>query len=519
MKTIQVGLIGFGYIGKVHTIAYRNIPLCINRPAATADLTAVLRSQLETEKAAMQAAGFGLCTDSADEFYAQPLELVDICTPNYLHLEQSRRALEARLAVYCEKPLANSFEEAQIMADLADKAGVINQVAFVMRYLPAVRQMKTLVEAGEIGEVLNFRGHMFHGSYLDPNRPMSWRLRRSESGGGVLADLGSHLIDLASYLLGGVKAIRAQTRTFISQRFTAKGSPQREMVDVDDWALCTLELVNGACGVIEVTRMAAGASAESGFEIYGSRGAVIYKEGNPDSVSYYSLQKGEWIQAPGNLPAPAGERPIEQTWPTSKLSQGMLTNAHLACQLDLLLNIAENKPSSNNFRNAVRVQQVIEAAYQSRRQRRRSLQVSVDHLATHHRQAYIASIVQGGQVGVFAHTEAAQAAGKTHCPRWHEGSHLDRFCQGNTHKLIQVAHALVHGGCAAGNCPVRQGGAPVLHSDRLPNESINPIRQPCASHGIGDRNNTVAAQAADQYLHHRRVAVDSICDELGGDMV
>lgn len=365
MKTINVGLIGFGFIGKVHTIAYRDIPLCISQPAVTANLTALLRSQLDTEREAMHAAGYDLCTTSPDDFFTQPLGLVDICTPNNLHLEQCRRALESGAAVYCEKPLAMSFDEALLMADLAEKAGAINQVAFVLRYVPAVRQMKALVEAGEIGEVLNFRGHMFHGSYLDPNRPMSWRLRQSESGGGVFADLGSHLVDLAMYVLGGVSAVRAQTHTHITERFTTKGAAGRETVDVDDWALCSLELSSGASGVIEVTRVAAGASAQSGFEIYGSRGAVIYHESNPDSVRYYNLHKGEWVSAPGYSPTPSGERPLNQIWPSAKYSQGMMTNAHLACQVDLLLNIVENKLSSNNFASAARVQQVVEAAYLS----------------------------------------------------------------------------------------------------------------------------------------------------------
>jgi predicted dehydrogenase len=201
--------------------------------------------------------------------------------------------------------------------------------------------------------------------YLDPNRPMSWRLRQSESGGGVFADLGSHLVDLAMYILGGVSAVRAQTRTHITERFTAKGAAGRETVDVDDWALCSLELSSGASGVIEVTRVAAGASAQSGFEIYGSRGAVVYHESNPDSVRYYNLHKGEWVSAPGYSPTPSGERPLNQIWPSAKYSQGMMTNAHLACQVDLLLNIVENKLSSNNFASAARVQQVVEAAYLS----------------------------------------------------------------------------------------------------------------------------------------------------------
>ncbi|MCZ7552904.1 MAG: Gfo/Idh/MocA family oxidoreductase [Anaerolineales bacterium] len=367
MKTINVGLVGLGYIGKVHAIAYRNIPMCISQPQVKANLTAVLRSKLDTEQEAMDAAGFELRTTSPEEFFAQPLHLVDICTPNNLHMEGCRQALAAKMAVYCEKPLAMSYEEAALMAEMAEKAGVVNQVAFVMRYLPAIKQMKALVDAGEIGEILNFRGHMFHGSYLDPNRPISWRLRRSESGGGAFADLGSHLVDLAIYILGDVKSVRARMHTFINKRYASKQADQQEDVDVDDWALCMLDLVNGSSGVIEVTRMAAGASEESGFEIYGSKGALIYREGEPDKVRYFSLQKGEWIDGPKNTPPIADERPIEQLWPNAKYSQGMMTNAHLAEEYDLLLNIAEDKPAKNNFRSAAKVQQVLEAAYNSAR--------------------------------------------------------------------------------------------------------------------------------------------------------
>ena len=365
MKQINVGLIGFGYIGKLHTVAYKDIPLCIGKPLVTANPAALLRSRLDTEVEAMQGADFNLVTTSPDEFYAQPLDLVDVCTPNDLHLEQCQRALGAGVAVYCEKPITRTYEEARILAELAEKSGTITQVAYVMRYVPAIRQMKALIEAGEIGRIFNFRGHMFHGSYLDPNRQMSWRLRRAQSGGGAFMDLGAHLVDLTHYLLGGVANLQAQMRTWIGERLSSKQGDQKESVDVDDWALATLELSNGIVGVIEVTRMAAGASQASGFEVYGSQGALIYTENSPDSVRYYSLKRGEWINGPAKTPPIAGERPIEQLWPTGKYSQGFMINAHLAAEYDLLLNIAENKPSQADFKAAAEAQAVIEAAYVS----------------------------------------------------------------------------------------------------------------------------------------------------------
>jgi predicted dehydrogenase len=181
-------------------------------------------------------------------------------------------------------------------------------------------------------------------------------------------DLGAHLVDLTHYLLGGVASVQAAMRTWIGERLSSKQSDQKESVDVDDWALATLELSNGIVGVIEVTRMAAGASQASGFEVYGSQGALIYSEASPESLRYYNLKRGEWINGPAKVPPLPGERPIEQLWPSSKYSQGFMINAHLAAEYDLLLNIAENKPSQIDFKAGAEAQAVIEAAYNSAEQ-------------------------------------------------------------------------------------------------------------------------------------------------------
>ena len=178
-------------------------------------------------------------------------------------------------------------------------------------------------------------------------------------------DLGAHLVDMAHYLLGSVGSVRASMRTLIGERYISKNSDQKEKVDVDDWMSATLELSSGVVGVIEVTRMAAGASQASGFEVYGSQGALIYTETNPESVRYYNLKRGEWVNGPTKVPPVPGERPIEQLWPSGKYSQGFMTNAHLAAEYDLLLNVAEKKPSQVDFKAAADTQAVIEAAYQS----------------------------------------------------------------------------------------------------------------------------------------------------------
>jgi predicted dehydrogenase len=364
-ERMSVGLIGLGYIGKIHATAYKDIPLCFSEPSVTANLKAVLRSQLETEQALMDELDFEVRTTDSQEFYNASLDVVDVCTPNVLHLKQVTEAIQHKLPVYCEKPLAMDLTEARQMAEMAREAGVPTHVAFVLRYVPAVRQMKTLLEAGAIGEVLNFRAIMFHSSYLDPLRPMSWRLRDSQSGGGAFADLGAHLIDLTHYMLGPVRSVSVWTRTVIEERPTAKGSEKLERVDVDDWAHCRLILKSGVPGHLEATRMAAGASEATVFEVYGREGALQFQIGEPNHVRFYDLAAGRWNIGAIDAPEPTGERPLTELWPSGKYSQGLMTDAHLASVYDFLQCIAEGKPSSLGFDAGLAVQEVLEASYLS----------------------------------------------------------------------------------------------------------------------------------------------------------
>jgi len=364
METLNIGLIGLGYIGQIHANAYELIPLCFKEPVVTANLAGVLRSKLTTENALMDRLGFEVRTTDPSAFYAREYDVVDICSPNFLHLEQARDAFEHGAHVYCEKPLAMDLEEARAMAAMAEKAGVLTHVAFVLRYVPAIRQMKALVEAGEIGEVFHFRGQLLHGSYVNPARPMSWRLRKKQSGGGAFADLGAHLIDLARYMLGDVAAVRAETRTFIEKRAAPGGAKTFETVDVDDWTLCTLHMAGGATGVLEAARMASGAPQVTSFELYGSKGSLVYQGSDPNHVRFFKVKTGRWSKGALDV-SPQGERPIGAIWPSGKYTQGVMSDCHLAGIYDFLWNILEGKPSKLDFKAAVAVQEVLEAGYTS----------------------------------------------------------------------------------------------------------------------------------------------------------
>jgi predicted dehydrogenase len=363
-KKLNVGLMGLGFIGRVHVNAYHAIPLCFPAAPVTANMAALLRSNAGSDEF-LQAAGFGSVTTNLDEFFKSPLDIVDICTPNALHVEEALVAIERGIPVYCEKPLARSLAEARKMASAAEKKGVLTHTAFVLRYMPAIKQIKALLESGSLGDILHFRAHMFHASYLDRNRPMSWRLRWADSGGGAFADLGAHLVDIVMYLLGGVQTVRAESRTFITERPVKKGDSHLEKVDVDDWMACSLEMKSGAVGQLEVTRVAAGAGEETTLEIFGSKGAVSFQMSQPDSVRWFELSQGQWKQGALHLSPPVNERPLETIFPSPKFSQGMMTNVHLASAYDFLQCVAEGKPSALDFKSALAVQEVIEGAYRS----------------------------------------------------------------------------------------------------------------------------------------------------------
>lgn len=363
--TLNIGLIGFGFIGKLHAKAYESIPYAFPAASVTARVRAILRLNPQADVEFLQSLGNPFVTTCSTEFYAQPLDAVDICSPNRFHREQALEAIKNGKHIYCEKPLGFNLQDAREITAAANQTNLITHCAFMMRYIPAVRQMKAIIENGGIGQPLHFRAYMNHGGYIDILRPMTWRLRYSVAGGGALTDLGIHLLDLIQFLLGKVEWVQCQTRTFIPHRPKSAGCTEMETVDVDDWALCQLGLPNNACGTVEVTRVAAGTGEESRLEIHGSLGSLKMDISHPEQLQYYDVKRKQWIDGKLEFPPATGLRPLDELWPPSKQSMGYMLNAHLACCLDFLQCIREQKPSSIDFNAALAAQEILEAAYLS----------------------------------------------------------------------------------------------------------------------------------------------------------
>ena len=217
MKPVRIGMIGYGGIGRVHAMGYRSLPFHYGLPADSIQLVGVATTRPETAQAAAAEIGCDYSTDDYRQLLARPdVEAVDVCVPNHMHAEIVQAAAAAGKHIYCEKPLAMNVAEATAMVAAVKAAGIITQITFNFRFVPAVLRAQLLVQEGFLGRIFSFRGRYYRSSYIDPQKPLTWRQRKAIAGGGTLFDIGSHILDLLYSLLGPYAAVQATLDTLIS---------------------------------------------------------------------------------------------------------------------------------------------------------------------------------------------------------------------------------------------------------------------------------------------------------------
>jgi len=373
MPPLRVGILGFGFIGKVHAYAYRNMALYYNPPPAETRLVGVCTSRGETAEAARDLLGFEFATTDFREITENPqIDIVNICTPNHLHAEALLSAIAHGKHIYCEKPLAADAGEARkVVEALADFRGV-HQMTFNYRFVPATMRAKQLVESGFLGEVLSFRAAYLHSGNADPQAPLKWRLSRKWAGGGALYDLGSHVLDLLRYLVGEFGELLCATRTAFAERPLFENPQKRAPVDTDDQSLLLIRLRSGALGSLEASKIATGAEDELRVEIHGTRGAIRFNLLDPNWLETYdATAPGEpiggergWkrIATIHRYPPPAG-------WPGPKFSTGWM-RSHVACLYNFLDAVARGEKAEPGLEVGARIQEIMDAAYLSDRERR-----------------------------------------------------------------------------------------------------------------------------------------------------
>ncbi|MDF2626743.1 MAG: oxidoreductase [Symbiobacteriaceae bacterium] len=372
---IRIGFDAWGSIGRTHVVGLRALPVLFPDLPFRPVLAAVATRNPAKNEAWVRQAGFGGVVGSALELVNGPaVDAIDICTPNALHTETAIAAWRAGKAVYCEKPLAENLAAARRMVEAwREAAGAsASQVAFTLRFWPAVARAKDLLAEGRLGRILSFRGRMVHGGYLDPNRAYSWRLDKALAGGGALADLGIHVIDLVHFLLGPVAGVEARMRTFVPERPAPDRPGGRARVEVDDWAELTCTLGSGAVGTIEATRAGDG-QEETVLEIFGTEGSLRISS-NLGNIfpQWFERSAGALRERNAEKPGPYLAA-LLRVLPPARMTMGAFVDAHTASLHWWLRRIADPAwaaglpPLAATMEDGLAAQEVLEAAYASAR--------------------------------------------------------------------------------------------------------------------------------------------------------
>jgi predicted dehydrogenase len=273
---IGVGMLGYAFMGKAHSNAFKKLPYMMYPPVAIPRLTAIAgRDEGAVKEAAARYGYAKYYTDWRDLIADENVQLFDNGGPNDTHAEPCIEAAKAGKHILCEKPLARTAEEAKAMLEAVTKAGVKHTVAFNYRFVPAIRQAKMLIESGALGQIYHFRA-VYLQEWIMPHygTPHIWRLDRAVAGSGALGDLGAHIIDLGRFLVGEFSSVSAIARTFIPERPGSDGKMKK--VDVDDAFVAAIEFENGAIGTVEATRFAGGHKNSNCFEVNGEKGSIRF---------------------------------------------------------------------------------------------------------------------------------------------------------------------------------------------------------------------------------------------------
>ena len=353
---LRVGIVGYGVMGKAHSYGYRVAPML--RPLPVTPVAAVISGRSGPGVAAA-AAAYGIpehTTDWRALVTRDDIDVVDICPPPGTHAEIAQAAAAAGKAVLCEKPLALTYPEAAAALAAVTGAGVHHAVGFNYRRLPAVALMRRMVAGGAVGEVRLWRATWLSDEFTDPQTPYDWRFDRA-MGGTTIADLGSHLIDMALWMTGEIASVCAQSATFIAERPLPGGGTQA--VTVDDASSALLRFGSGALGAIEVARAAVRRPCDFTVEVNGSRGTLVFDYPRLNELRYGSADDDPGLYGMRRIRAEHPSHPYAGRW--WPIGQGVGYGASFGNQVADLLEGWPEAPWSPGFGQGAAVQAVCDA--------------------------------------------------------------------------------------------------------------------------------------------------------------
>jgi predicted dehydrogenase len=369
-RKVNVALIGAQFMGKAHSNAWRKVGMFFDLPVEP--VMKVLCGKYPEELGVAERYGWQETSLDWEEVVNRPdIDIVDVCTPNFLHPPIAMAAAKAGKHVMCEKPLANTMKEAEAMLKAAKKAGVKHMCGFSYRFAPAVATIKQMVSRGELGRIFHFRAAYQQDWIVDPNFPMVWRLKKKHTGSGALGDIGAHITDLCQYLVGDVAEVCAMMETFIKKRFVSefdtgisgksdeKRSGKMDTVDVDDAAIF-LGRIKGAdtLATFEATRFATGRRNYNSIEIYGSDGSVLWNQEDMNFFQYFNRKDPAHVQGFRRVHATDPGHPYTKAWwPAGHI----IGYEHLFVHevYEFVSNLAKKDEPYSTFEDAVKCQRVL----------------------------------------------------------------------------------------------------------------------------------------------------------------
>lgn len=368
IKEIGVGLIGYAFMGKAHANAYIKMPVFFYPPPAKPRLVAIVGRTKDAVAEAAARYGFETYyTDWKDLVKDKRVEIIDNCLPNNMHLAPAIAAVESGKHVLCEKPLAMNVEEARGMYKAAEKAGVKHMTAFNYRFVPAIRLAKKLIDEEYVGKILQFRAVYLQEWIIDPNFPLVWRLRKSVAGSGALGDLGSHIIDLARFLIGDITSVCGMTETFIKERPLPEDPSKRGQVDVDDAFISLVKFKNGAIGSLEASRFCAGRKNYQRLEIHGTEGSICFNLERLNELEVYSRRDPADRMGFRTIIVTESAHPfMEYWWPHGHIIGWEHTFVHEIYHfIDCIVNDKPVAPMGATFYDGLKCQEVMSAIQES----------------------------------------------------------------------------------------------------------------------------------------------------------
>jgi predicted dehydrogenase len=368
VPSLGVGMVGYAFMGAAHTQAWSSAPRFFDLPLRPQTSVLCGRDAAKVAEAAGRLGWDSTETDWQAMIARSDVDLVDICTPGDTHMEIAVAALEAGKHVLCEKPLANSVAEAEVMAAAAERAsanGVRAMVGFTYRRVPAIALARRLVAEGRLGEIRHVRAQYLQDWLADDGVPLVWRLQKERAGSGALGDIGAHVIDLTQFITGDrIVGVAGMLETFVKERPLPEATGGRGEVTVDDAAAFLARFGGGAQGVFEATRFATGRKNAIRIEVNGSHGSLAFDFEDMNLLQFYDARDDTATAGFRRILVTEPDHPyVHAWWPPGHLLGYEHGFTHQV--VDLVSAIAAGEDPAPSFADGLQVQRVLEAVEQS----------------------------------------------------------------------------------------------------------------------------------------------------------